>query len=110
MFLLTQVQYSNEIPFSNALQEPPEDTINTDTWLNNALNNLFDFPWFLGVFFPPSILKQRKSGKCPPSHVTLSEQLKETAEEILVIEIKYRNKDAFYEEKNPMHTQKPFFS
>lgn len=53
-----------------------------------------------GAFFP-SILKQRKSGKCPPLHATLSEKLKETAEEILVTEIKYRNKDAFYEEKKP---------
>lgn len=51
------------------------------------------------VAFFPSILKQRKSGKCPPLHATLSEKLKETTEEILVTEIKYRNKDAFSEEK-----------
>lgn len=58
--------------------------------------------------FPPSILKQRKSGKCPPLHATVSEQLKEIAEEILLIEIEYRNKDASHEEKKK--TNRPLSS
>lgn len=52
------------------------------------------FHTFLGVVFFSINYKAGKQWKA-----TLQEQLKVIAEAILVMEIKYRNKDASYEEK-----------